>query len=240
MNVLPGITNPKQDAPVLEASTAGIHGASMKDNIHSLKPRTSGRFLVVNGSRFWVKGVTYGTFRPNENGEPYPSRLKVREDFDRMREVRVNTIRLYTPPPDWLADVAAEFGLRIIADICWGPRRCDDFDNPERARYLRDWTRDHSRRLADHPAMLLFSIGNEIPPLMVRWYGKRRIEKFLGTLNEIVKEQAPHALTTYINHPPTEYLKLPFLDVESHNIYLEREPEMRAYLARLQALAPEK
>ncbi|MFN7140191.1 MAG: glycosyltransferase, partial [Limisphaerales bacterium] len=105
---------------------------------------------------------------------------------------------------------------------------------------LHNWARDHTKRLADHPAMLLFSLGNEIPPLMVRWYGKKRIEEFIGTLNEIVKEQAPHALTTYINHPPTEYLTLPFLDVESHNIYLEREPEMRSYLARLQALAHEK
>lgn len=204
------------------------------------RPHTSGRFLVVNGSRFWVKGVTYGTFRPNEDGEPYPSRQKVREDFTRMRETGINTIRLYTPPPDWLADVAAEAGLHIIADICWGPRRCDDFDNPERAEYLRNWTREHARRLAHHPAMLLFSLGNEIPPLMVRWYGKARIESFLASLNEIVKAQAPHALTTYINHPPTEYLSLPFLDVDSYNIYLEREPEMRAYLARLQSLAHEK
>ena len=234
MNLVLGIkSEPSQAVSLVEAS-------AVPANVPFLRPRTSGRFLLVNGSRFWVKGVTYGTFRPNENGEPYPTRSKTRDDFERMREAGINTIRLYTPPPDWLADLASEFGLHILADICWGPRRCDDFDNPERARYLRNWTRDHSRRLADHPAMLLFSIGNEIPPLMVRWYGKARIEEFLRTLNEIVKEQAPHALTTYINHPPTEYLTLPFLDVESHNIYLEREPEMRSYLARLQALAHEK
>lgn len=157
-----------------------------------------------------------------------------------MCEAGINTIRLYTPPPDWLADQAAAVGLHIIADVCWGPRRCDDFDNPERVKYLRNWARDHSRRLADHPAMLLFSLGNEIPPLMVRWYGKARIEQFIATLNDIVKTQAPYALTTYVNHPPTEYLNLPFLDVDSYNIYLEREPEMRAYLARLQSLAHEK
>jgi glycosyltransferase involved in cell wall biosynthesis len=205
-----------------------------------LRPRTSGRFLIVSGQRFWVKGVTYGTFRPNAAGEPYPERAQVREDFALMRETGINTVRLYTPPPDWLADAAAEFGLHIIADICWGPRRCDDFDDPERVQYLRNWTREHARRLANHPAMLLYSIGNEIPPLMVRWYGKTRIEEFLRSLNDIVKAEAPHALTTYINHPPTEYLNLPFLDVDAHNIYLEREPEMRAYLARLQSLAHEK
>ena len=204
------------------------------------RPRVRGRFLIVNGARFWVKGVTYGTFRPNARGEPYPDAPRVQEDFRQMRAAGVNTVRLYTPPPDWLADLAAEAGLWIMADVCWGPRRCDDLDNPERLAYVRQWTREHSRRLADHPAMLLFSIGNEIPPLMVRWYGKARIEGFLRELHDIVKTEAPYALTTYVNHPPTEYLTLPFLDVESHNLYLEREPELRAYLARLLALAHEK
>jgi O-antigen biosynthesis protein len=203
------------------------------------RPRVSGRFLTVNGERFWVKGATYGTFRPNEDGEPYPSRHEVRDDFARMRDIGINTVRLYTPPPDWLADAAADTGLFLFPDICWGPRRCD-FDDPARLRYLYEWTRKHSRRLASHPAILLFSIGNEIPPLIVRWYSQTRIEEFLRTLNEIVKEEAPHALTTYVNHPPTEYLTLPFIDVISYNVYLEREPEMRAYLARLQALAHEK
>lgn len=44
-------------------------------------PRVSGRFLTVNGERFWVKGVTYGTFRPNADGEPFPERAQVREDL---------------------------------------------------------------------------------------------------------------------------------------------------------------
>ena len=153
-----------------------------------------------------------------------------------MREIGVNTVRIYAPPPDWLADTATEHGLYLVPDICWGPRKCE-LDNPYRLRYMKDWTRQHARRLANHPAMLLYSIGNEIPPLVVRWYGRRRVESFLRELCEIVKEESPDALVTYVNHPPTEYLHLPFLDVVSYNIFLEREPEFRAYLARLQNLA---
>jgi len=156
-----------------------------------------------------------------------------------MREAGVNTVRLYSPPPDWLADAASENGLYLLPDICWGPRRCE-IDDPQRLQLLFQWTREHSRRLAEHPAILMFSIGNEIPPLIVRWYGQRRIEEFLERVNDTVKEEAPHALTTYVSHPPTEHLTLPFLDVISYNVYLEREPEMRAYLARLQTLCHEK
>jgi O-antigen biosynthesis protein len=201
-------------------------------------PQARGRFLYVKGERFWIKGVTYGTFRPNEDGDPYPSKIQTRDDFARMREAGINTIRLYTPPPDWLADAAHAEGLFLMPDMCWGPRKCELDES--RVKKLHLWLKQHTRRLANHPAMLLYSIGNEIPPLLARWYGTKCIEDFLRAQNDIVKEIAPHALTTYVNHPPTEYLNLSFLDVISYNIYLEREPEMRAYLARLQTLAHEK
>ena len=231
------ISAPSADV-ILPDRSANSNGRSSLQTKASRENRPSvhGRFLTVNGRRFWIKGVTYGTFRPNADGEPFPSRAQVQQDFERMREVGVNTVRVYTPPPDWVADAALEAGLFLIPDVCWGPRRCD-FDDPQRLQHLFDWTREHTRRLANHPAILLFSIGNEIPPLIVRWYGAQRIEQFLRTLNDIVKEEAPHALTTYVSHPPTEYLTLPFLDVLSYNVYLEREPELRGYLARLQALA---
>ena len=205
----------------------------------AIRPQVHGRFLSIGGRRFWIKGVTYGTFRANDDGEPFPTRAQVREDFAQMRAAGVNTVRVYSPPPDWLADAAADAGLFLLPDICWGPRRCE-IDDPDRLRLLFRWTREHTRRLADHPAILMFSIGNEIPPLIVRWYGHRQVEEFLSRVNDIVKDEAPNALTTYVSHPPTEHLTLPFLDVISYNVYLEREPEMRAYLARLQSLCHEK
>ena len=201
--------------------------------------RADGKFLTVNGKRFWVKGVTYGTFTPNDQGEPYPAYHRLKDDFARMREAGVNTVRLYSPPSDRIADAAAAAGLHLIPDICWGPRFCE-LHRQKDLKAIRDWTRQHARRLAGHPAMLMYSIGNEIPPLIVRWYGRRKIERFLGELNDIVKSEASDALVTYACHPPTEHLHLPFLDVVSFNVYLEREAEFRKYLARLQCLAGER
>jgi hypothetical protein len=60
---------------------------------------------------------------------------------------------------------------------------------------------------------LCFSIGNEIPAPIVRWHGRRKIEKFLKRLYKIAKKEGPHALITYVNYPTTEYLQLPFLDI---------------------------
>jgi glycosyltransferase involved in cell wall biosynthesis len=200
------------------------------------RPQVEGKFLRVGGERFWVKGVTYGTFHQNDEGEPYPPFDRLRGDFARMAEAGINTVRLYTPPSDRIADAAAESGLHLIPDLCWGPRKCE-LHEPDDLRAIFDWTRNHARRLAGHPSILMFSIGNEIPPLLVRWYGRQRIEAFLRGLNDIVKAEAPESLVTYACHPPTEHLHLPFLDVVSFNVYLEREEEFRRYLGRLHALA---
>src|SRR5207249_10652347 len=50
----------------------------------------------------------------------------------------------------------------------------------------------------------------------------------------------PDTLFTYVNFPPTEFLDLSFYDICAFNVYLHREPELRAYLARLQNIAGHK
>lgn len=222
----------------MEILTPAISGAIVR------RPQTPGRhyhaaidgkFLLVNQQRFWIKGVTYGSFQVNDEGEPFPPLPQVREDFCQMREAGVNTVRIYSPPSDRVAEAAADAGLMLVPDIGWGPRSCE-LDDPG-MRFLRNAVRSHARRLAGHPAVLMFSLGNEIPPLIVRWYGRQRIEAFLRSMFDIVKEEAPLSIVTYVNHPPTEHLSLSFLDVVSYNVYLERELDFRRYLARLQMLA---
>jgi GT2 family glycosyltransferase len=223
-------------ARVPDASEAApLHSSRERDR----HPRITGKLLSVDGRRFLVRGVTYGTFRPNEQGEPYPALWQVKRDFERMKEAGINTVRLYTPPSDRIADAAAEAGLLLVPDISWGPRTCE-WDYPDWWRKAVVDTAEQSRRLAGHPAILMLSIGNEIPPLVVRWYGRARTEERLRILYETVKEQAPASLVTYVNHPPTEYLHLPFLDVVSFNVYLNHEADFRAYMSRLQNLAGER
>jgi hypothetical protein len=96
------------------------------------------------------------------------------------------------------------------------------------------------RRLAGHPAVLCYAVGNEIPASVVRWYGKARVERFIGRLCAAVKSEDPGALVTYVNFPTTEYLDLPFLDFVAFNVYLETKDQLNSYLARLQILADER
>ena len=63
------------------------------------RPVARGKFLFVGERKFWVKGVTYGTFGPGEDALPFPPRGVVDHDFAAMADRGFNSVRVYTPPP---------------------------------------------------------------------------------------------------------------------------------------------
>jgi GT2 family glycosyltransferase len=198
-----------------------------------------GKFLFLGDRKLYIRGVTYGTFRPDENGCHYPSRPEVRRDFELMARRAVNTVRVYTVPPRWLLDEAQDCGLRVMVGLPW-EQHVTFLDSSHQARDIEHRVRQAVRSCAGHPALLCFAIGNEIPAPIVRWYGARRIQRFLKRLFRAVKQEDPGALVTYVNYPTTEYLDLPFVDFVCFNVYLETEERLAAYLARLQNLAVDK
>ena len=202
----------------------------------STDARVCGKFLEVGGRRFLVKGVTYGTFAPDASGRQYPPLARVQADFAAMAAASVNTVRTYTPPPDEVLDLAHAHGLRLMVGLPW-MQHVAFLDDAALARRVRREVAAEVRRLAPHPAALLFAVGNEIPPGIVRWHGAARVEQFLRGLYDEAKSAAPSALLTYANFPPTEYLDLGCFDVCAFNVYLHRERDLRAYLGRLQHLA---
>src|SRR5437588_7368920 len=74
-------------------------------------PRASGKFFYVDGRKLYLRGVTYGTFRPDAEGNQYGAPDRVEQDFRLMTRSGINAVRLYTVPPRWLLDLAARHGL---------------------------------------------------------------------------------------------------------------------------------
>jgi GT2 family glycosyltransferase len=206
--------------------------------LNDLRPRVEGKFLHVGEERFFVKGTTYGAFPPNSLGDQFPEPPEITRDFQMMRRAGINAVLTYTPPPRYLLDEAAANGLRIIVNIPWQTYVCFLEDRATR-RGIREQVRATVADSASHPAILMYCVAKEIPPPIVRWQGARRVEKFLGQLYDIAKNEAPEALVTYTNFPTTEYLELPFVDVVTYNVYLHDRQPFNAYLARLQHLAGE-
>jgi O-antigen biosynthesis protein len=203
------------------------------------RPKVHGKFLVADGEKLWVRGVTYGTFEDAGPNPGFPPRETVSADFQAMAAAGLNAVRVYTPPPRWLLDEAGQNGLRVMVGLPW-EQHVAFLDTAEGARAIIERVEAAVGACAGHPAILCYAVGNEIPASVVRWYGRKRITKFLKELATVARRQDPTALITYVNFPTTEYLDLSFVDFLSFNVYLEDRKTLSRYLARLQNLAGER
>ncbi len=196
----------------------------------------SGKFVHADGERLFVRGVGYGTRGPEDSGVLFPAFDRVARDFQAIAEFGANTVRTYAAPPASLLDEAGRRGLRIIAGVPW-PSHLRFLDTRSTARDVRAAVRRSVADLASHPSTLFIAIGSEIPAQIVRWYGRGKIESFLRDLVDDAKDAAPKALLTYVNTPRTEYLDTSCFDICTFSVFLEREADLRAYLARLHHVA---
>jgi GT2 family glycosyltransferase len=201
--------------------------------------QTAGKFFRLSNHKLYVKGFSYGPFAPNRDGEALPEREQVQKDFDHIRRMGANTVRVYFPPPLWLLDEAQAAGLFVFIDIPWEKHRCflEDWEAMQRARQR---VRETARELGNHPAVFAISVVNEIPPDIVRFQGRDRVEQFIEELLAIAKREAPDCLVTFVNFPTTEFLEVNGCDFVCFNVYVHDEVKFGLYLDRLQHIAGNK
>jgi GT2 family glycosyltransferase len=199
-----------------------------------------GRFFSRGDQTIHLRGVAYGPFAPNSDGQPLPDWETVEADFARMKAIGVNAVRVYHPPATKFLDlIAQQSDLGVLIDIPWSKHLCF-LESAGACREAREAVRQAVQGCRHSPAVLAYSIGNEIPPDVVRWHGARRIERFLRELADTARQADPGRLITYANFPPTEYLDLSFFDFATFNVYLHDLGTFRRYLLRLMNLIGDK
>lgn len=194
-----------------------------------------GKFLYRGQNKLFIKGVTYGTFAPDENGNQFPPAYTIEKDFELMALQGINSVRTYTVPCKELLDIAAKHNLMVMVGLPW-EQHITFLDSYKGQKDIIKRVKEGVLSSTGHSAILCYTIGNEIPASIVRWYGKEKIEKFLKQLYHTVKKVAPDALVTYVNYPTTEYLDLSFLDFDCFNVYLETPEKLSKYISRLHNL----
>ncbi len=83
------------------------------------RPRAAGKFVFVGSEKLYIRGVTYGPFRPDEQGCEYPHPSAVEKDFAQIAANGMNAVRTYTVPPLWLLDIARQHGLWVMVGLPW-------------------------------------------------------------------------------------------------------------------------
>jgi O-antigen biosynthesis protein len=229
----PSIDLAKPKAQILVEEKTEAH-----QRVNFVRPLVRGKFLFAGGQKLFVKGVTYGAFRPDEHGREYTNTEVVERDFAQMAANGVNTVRIpHTTPPRSLLDIAQRHGLYVMVGLSAEQYVGYLVDEKPDAPDIEKLVRDKVRGLAGHPALLSYAIGNEIPASLVRYWGRREVERYLQRIYDAIKAEDPAGIVTYVNYPTTEYLDLAFLDLVCFNVYLESKDRLQAYLGRLQNIA---
>lgn len=207
------------DSPVETAVEVPVRGP--------VKVTCDERNIYVDGQLYYIKGVSYSLdYGPKHIYGTIPFSVW-ENDFKMMKEAGVNTIRTYAPLPPKILDLADEHGIKVIENICYPTSRIDYNSKADLEKLKREAVA-YVERDKDHPAILMWSIWNDMP---FRWskegsvlkkYDKRVVNAFLKEICEAVKEKDG-------NHPVTgsnlldeegEETGFDFLDVLSFNAFL--------------------
>jgi glycosyltransferase involved in cell wall biosynthesis len=201
--------------------------------------RPAAKFFVEDDRKFFVKGVTYGPFKPDAEGSYLGRPEQVDRDLELMRQAGLNLVRIYHSPPRWFLDRCAAAGMRVLVTLPW-EKHIEFLRERSTRKQIIDAVRMAVRTHAAHPAIFGYLVGNEISSTMARWLGARRVIEFVEHLIQIGRAIDPEALFSYATYPPTEYLLPQNADFCCFNVYLHNQREFEGYLLRLQNLTGER
>jgi O-antigen biosynthesis protein len=200
--------------------------------------RPAAKFFLEGDKKFFVKGVTYGPFNPDAEGNYLGRPEQVDVDLALMRQVGLNVVRIYHAPPPWFLDRCTSAGMRVLVTLPW-EKHIEFLRERSTRKQIAETVRDTVSKYAGHSAILGYLVGNEISSTMARWLGARRVIEFVEELIRIGRAIDPDALFSYATYPPTEYLLPQNADFCCFNVYLHNQRDFEGYLFRLQNLTGE-
>src|SRR5262249_16948719 len=119
------------------------------------RPSVRGKFFYTGDDKLLIRGVTYGSFRPDKRGMEFHDSRLVEGDCG-LRDARgINSIRRYTVPPLWFLDLACECNLRVMAGLPW-EQHVAFLDDKQRSRDIRMRIRKAVRACSRHQAILCY------------------------------------------------------------------------------------
>jgi GT2 family glycosyltransferase len=209
-------------------------------SVSSAEPvRAVGKFFFEGDRKIFLKGVTYGPFKPDGAGNYLGDPARAASDLATIRTLGANVVRVYHSPPIWFLDACDAAGLRVLVTLPWAKHIEFLREKSARKEITRSVT-DAIRSHRNHPAVLAYLVGNEIAPQMVRWLGVRRVTEFIEQLVTLGREISPETLYSYATYPPTEFLLPQNVDFYCFNVYLHNQHDFERYLLRLQNLTEDR
>jgi exo-beta-1,3-glucanase (GH17 family) len=188
-------------------------------NVNSPVAPVRNNAILVDGDPFEIKGICY---HPVPKGSRVRDFSQLTEDLALMKEAGINTIRVYEPIAErTVLDEIGAAGLKVI--ISFGYNQEGKYD------ILSGTYLDYVNEFKDHPAILLWELGNEYN-FHPEWFGGD-ITVWYTALNAaakaIQKVDTNHLVSTAHGEiPDSETLDLcPDIQIWGMNVYRWDDPE---------------
>src|SRR4029077_6313685 len=96
---------------MLGLGTAAVSGNS--------RISAAAKFFFEGDRKFFVKGITYGPFKPDAEGNFFRRPDQLELDLRLMRGIGLNVLRGYHVPLRWVLACCATAGMRVLVTLPW-------------------------------------------------------------------------------------------------------------------------
>ena len=179
----------------------------------------SKRRILVDGERYLIRGICYN---PVPRGKTKRDFGTLTKDLELMVEAGVNTIRVYAPIDDKaVLDEIHDAGMKVIMGIGYDQKGYYDI--------LSGSFIDYVNKYKDHPAILMWELGNEYN-YHPEWFkgDLRNWYKAMNNAAEIIHQNdTSHPVATAHGEVPDKlaFISCPNVDVWGLNAYRWDHPK---------------
>ena len=174
-------------------------------------------------SKVVVTKNTEGNFELQRNGEPYYIKgAGAKDHFDLLVKSGANSIRIWSTNNKAFLDSAHKHGLTVTLGLHVRPERSGmDYNNEYAVKGQIEQLKNEVLKYKDHPALLVWGIGNEVD---LR-YSNFKVWETIEILAKFIKEVDPNhpTMTVIAGVDPSKayYIKkyCPSIDILGLNVY---------------------
>ena len=174
-------------------------------------------------SKVEVSTNSFGNFELKRNGVPYYIKgAGAKDHFGLLVKSGANSIRIWSTNNKSLLDSAHHYGLTVTLGLHVRPERSGmDYNNEYAVKGQIEYLKNEVLKYKDHPALLVWGIGNEVDLK----YSNFKVWETIEILAKFIKEVDPNhpTMTVIAGVDPSKafYIKkyCPSIDILGLNVY---------------------